>query len=1037
MLPLSTQIHSMIIPNLISLVVTTAIGILILLRVKFIKSTRHFIMAIILNEFYVICVLLNSSLISANQIYFIADFQYVLELIIPLALLAFAIEYSGKRFLHPVIGWSIVFIFLAILIIPVLMEWKGGSGWVEMQSKSIQSTPVPHLGFYWIGYIFELSILAIGLSLLSSMLSWTQQKHNSQTISIMIGLGIPFFAILLNLLGYRFISDQNYSAYAYPTGYLIIAIGLMKFGVFNIKPVARNHVMEQMEDGVLVLDQNRQIVDINPAARCFLNIGTKDVIGMHFNELSLVWGEQRIDFSKNDQELVFQDKKNVENSARYIHLSITSLVDNLSSHTGLLLMIRDITNQKLRQFEIQSAYHQLEKQVEDRTQDLSDLITRLEEEIQERQQVEKALRINETKYHAIIEQASEPILIMDREGLVVETNSAFSKLIGRENHSLIGRPLSEVAAEVVDMSAMQPDKHRLTIDKLLEAVGSGNAIGRETPEELVIRKPDNSYRDIEFTVSTIRNEFGNMLVLMGRDISDSKLADLALKESEERYRLVVETSPNGIFLMDLDAVMIKANQFQAELFGYAFSQDLNGLKLLDFISEEDRLRITLEDRDTRWETTSDVEMVFKRKDGTTFIGEFRSTVIHDSNNMPVAVVGIVRDITLRKQIEQDLIRLNRSLKVLSECNQTVLRVSDENILLDEICRVIVEQGGYQFVWIGLVEEAMNQTISPSSYFGDSCFDLEENRLICMHAWACLPEEIRNFNSKEPLAITELSEFIECQGCCRDLDEAGITSIFVIPLFREETHYGGLVIYSTGNKEMVESEMIILRELTDDLSYGIQSLRMRSERDKVLDLLELSNLELSSAYDSTLEGWSHALELREQETAGHSQRVVDLSLKLARRMGIPEEELVHIRRGALLHDIGKMAIPDNILLKPGKLTEEEWVVMRQHPVYSYKLISNIQYLQPAIDIPFAHHERWDGCGYPNGLKEEEIPLAARIFAVVDVWDALRSDRPYRAAWQPMDVLAYIKDLRGKQFDPNVLDAFIPLIEQEYNLIGLTA
>ncbi len=190
-------------------------------------------------------------------------------------------------------------------------------------------------------------------------------------------------------------------------------------------------------------------------------------------------------------------------------------------------------------------------------------------------------------------------------------------------------------------------------------------------------------------------------------------------------------------------------------------------------------------------------------------------------------------------------------------------------------------------------------------------------------------------------------------------------------------------------------------------------------------LQRSNVELAVAYDTTIEGWARALELRDQETEGHSQRVTELALRLARAMGISEEYLVLFRRGALLHDIGKMGIPDVILLKPDALTEEEWTIMRKHPIYAYDMLSPIAYLRPALDIPYCHHEKWDGTGYPRGLKGDQIPLAARIFTVVDVWDALRSDRPYRAAWPEEVVWEYIREQSGKHFDPQVVEAFLKI------------
>ncbi len=187
-------------------------------------------------------------------------------------------------------------------------------------------------------------------------------------------------------------------------------------------------------------------------------------------------------------------------------------------------------------------------------------------------------------------------------------------------------------------------------------------------------------------------------------------------------------------------------------------------------------------------------------------------------------------------------------------------------------------------------------------------------------------------------------------------------------------------------------------------------------------LEQSNLELTLAYDSTLEGWSRALDLRDKETEGHTRRVTEMTVRLARRMGLGESEVVQARRGALLHDIGKMGIPDRILLKPGPLTDEEWEVMRRHPKYAYDLLWPIAYLRPALDIPYAHHEKWDGSGYPRGLQGDEIPLAARMFAIADVWDALSSDRPYRPAWPAEKVRAHVAAESGKHFDPRVVRVF---------------
>jgi HD-GYP domain-containing protein (c-di-GMP phosphodiesterase class II) len=191
-------------------------------------------------------------------------------------------------------------------------------------------------------------------------------------------------------------------------------------------------------------------------------------------------------------------------------------------------------------------------------------------------------------------------------------------------------------------------------------------------------------------------------------------------------------------------------------------------------------------------------------------------------------------------------------------------------------------------------------------------------------------------------------------------------------------------------------------------------------------LQHSNMELSLAYDSTIEGWSRAMDLRDRETEGHTLRVAEVTERLARAAGVGDSELIHIRRGALLHDIGKMGVPDAILLKPGPLTDAEWETMRRHPQFAHDMLSPIAYLRQALDIPWCHHEKWDGSGYPQGLAGEQIPLAARLFTVVDVWDALRSDRPYRQGWDDDRVQEYLRAESGRHFDPNVVEFFLPTI-----------
>ncbi len=242
------------------------------------------------------------------------------------------------------------------------------------------------------------------------------------------------------------------------------------------------------------------------------------------------------------------------------------------------------------------------------------------------------------------------------------------------------------------------------------------------------------------------------------------------------------------------------------------------------------------------------------------------------------------------------------------------------------------------------------------------------------------------------------------------------------------HYEAIPLISKGKPKGI-MELFYLTpptadpEWVDFLSSVATQVAVTLDNVELFEKLNISNIELTTAYDATIEGWSKALELRDQEIEGHAQRVVELTLKLAKACGIQDEDLVHVRRGALLHDIGKMAIPDSILFKKGPLTIKEIEIMKMHPVFAKQLLYPIAYLRPAVDIPFCHHERWDGKGYPQGLKGEEIPLYARIFMIVDVWDALRSDRPYRGAWREEKVRAHIARAAGKRFDPKIVDTFL--------------
>ncbi|KKL65383.1 hypothetical protein LCGC14_2155530 [marine sediment metagenome] len=279
-------------------------------------------------------------------------------------------------------------------------------------------------------------------------------------------------------------------------------------------------------------------------------------------------------------------------------------------------------------------------------------------------------------------------------------------------------------------------------------------------------------------------------------------------------------------------------------------------------------------------------------------------------------------------------------------------------------------------------------------------------------------------SKERISIPDLNiylsdpanaDYIIVAGSHLLVDEK-FRSYFAFPLVSHSRFLGVIEILNRTVLEPSDEWFDFLETFAAQAAIAIDKASLFSD-------LQESNIELVRAYDTTIAGWARALDYRDKETEGHSRRVTDMTGVLAEEMGISGEELLHIKRGALLHDIGKMGVPDRILLKQGSLNHEERAVIERHPDISYNLLSPITFLRPAIDIPYCHHEKWDGSGYPRGLEGEDIPLGARIFAIVDVWDALRSDRPYRKAWSREKSLEHIQSLAGSHFDPEVLERFI--------------
>jgi putative nucleotidyltransferase with HDIG domain len=273
--------------------------------------------------------------------------------------------------------------------------------------------------------------------------------------------------------------------------------------------------------------------------------------------------------------------------------------------------------------------------------------------------------------------------------------------------------------------------------------------------------------------------------------------------------------------------------------------------------------------------------------------------------------------------------------------------------------------------------------------------------------------------RQVIAIPDIAETNPSLLSALDPAGDGFMACFAAPLIAKGKVNGVLTVYNRAPLHPDPEWLSFLETLAGQAAIAIDSATL-------FDRLQRSNIELALAYDATIEGWSRVMDLRDRETEGHTLRVTETTTQLARAMGIAETDLVYIRRGALLHDIGKMGVPDHILHKRGQLTEDEWKIMRLHPQLAFDMLAPIAFLRPALDIPGCHHEKWDGTGYPRGLKGEQIPLAARLFSVVDVWDALRSDRPYRQSWPEEKVLAYLQAQAGAHFDPRAVEVFFEVL-----------
>ncbi len=613
------------------------------------------------------------------------------------------------------------------------------------------------------------------------------------------------------------------------------------------------------------------------------------------------------------------------------------------------------------------------------------------------------LRESEEKYRFLTENIQDVIWAVDMEGHFTYISPAIEKLTGFTPEEVIAMPINEFVLQE-DFNAIL-EKMQEELAKPAEEQSLSVTISARH------KTRDDSYVHVEFSASWKLDEQGNLAGMQGstRDITERKQLEEIIIESRRKYQSVVDTQKEMICRYLPDTTLTFVNDAFCRAHGKS-RQELLGSKFLEFTPPESRdelIKLLNSLSPDKPSVTKEHRAMLP--DGSIRWHKWTDQALFSENGKVIEYQGVGRDITKRVQAEKEMhrqgFRTRSLLKIASRLNavlelNTVLRVTCE-----EIC------------------SALNVSISVFQLYD------EHSETFAIADSLGLPTGFAE--TMEPLPCELYDQFTEKHGksnvvpdislapdlpFMKLLQKYDIRSLAYAALEREGRPMGIILAASTEDEKALAPD-------ASELLAGMADLAASAIDDAALfKKLEQTNVELLRAYDATIEGWAYALDLRDEETEEHSQRVTELTLLIAQKMGIKDKELVHVKRGALLHDIGKISVPDSILLKPGPLTEEEWKVMRKHPSHAYEMLSRIEYLRLALDIPYCHHEKWDGTGYPRGLKDKEIPLPARIFAVVDVYDALTSDRPYRKAWSEEDALDLIKKDSGSHFDPEVVEVF---------------
>ncbi|MGA9752135.1 MAG: PAS domain S-box protein [Acidobacteriota bacterium] len=644
---------------------------------------------------------------------------------------------------------------------------------------------------------------------------------------------------------------------------------------------------------------------------------------------------------------------------------------------------------------LQAARNDLERRVYERTIELEQAIGQIETEMEERSQAQEALAASEERFRALVQNAHDIITIHAPSGRILYESPSAARIMGYGPGGMLDRNPFEL---------VHPDDLPILRDAF-GRLNSRTELG--VPREYRFRHADGRWVHLEsLGANLLDSPAVQGIVMTTRDVTERRQAQEELAASEERFRRLSEATFEGIGITENGRVL-DANRQLAEMLGYGL-EEMIGREVTEFVAPEHAEGVIESIRSGR---TGLYEHTARRKDGSLLYVETQGRNITYKGRL--VRVSVVRDVTERRRAEERIKLQLQRLGGLRAIDSAITSSMDLHFTLSVFLEQVTQQLGVDAADV-LLLNADTQTLEYSAGRG---FRTEAPRRTRLRMGECCAG--RAAIERRLVEVPDLAATPNGFARSELLASEEFRAYFAAPLVAHGQVKGVFEVFHRGLLDPDEEWRNYLQTLAGQGAIALDSMTLFQN-------LQRSNVELGLAYETTLEGWSRALELRDRETQGHTMRVTELTMRLARAVGMDEQALTHVRRGALLHDIGKMGIPDGILLKPGPLSEEEWAVMRKHAEFALTLLWPVTYLRPALDIPYCHHERWDGSGYPRGLKGEEIPLAARVFAVVDNWDALSFDRPYRDAWPRERVLAYLQEKAGTLFDPAIVAAFVRLV-----------